>query len=35
VEKGRERGTVRIAFDARRTNPAAIIELLTPAGQAA
>ena len=30
VEAGRDRGTVRIAFDARRTNPAAIIELLTP-----
>jgi copper chaperone CopZ len=31
VEAAPERGTVRISFDARRTNPAAIIELLTPA----
>ncbi len=31
VESGRERGTIRISFDARRTNAAAIIELLTPA----
>jgi hypothetical protein len=30
VEPGRDRDTVRISFDARRTNPAAIIELLTP-----
>jgi hypothetical protein len=30
VEAGRERDTVRISFDARRTNPAALIELLTP-----
>jgi hypothetical protein len=30
VEPGNERGTVRISFDARRTNPAALIELLTP-----
>jgi hypothetical protein len=31
VVAGRERGTVRISFDARRTNAAAIIERLTPA----
>jgi len=30
VENGEERGTVRIAFDARKTNAAAIIDLLTP-----
>jgi hypothetical protein len=30
VEKGSARGTVRIAFDARRTNAAAIIDALTP-----
>lgn len=34
VAAGGERGTVRITFDARRTNPAAIIDLLTPAEQA-
>jgi hypothetical protein len=34
VENGEERGTVRIAFDARKTNAAAIIDLLTPAEQA-
>jgi len=33
VENGEERGTVRIAFDARKTNAAAIIDLLTPAEQ--
>jgi copper chaperone CopZ len=33
VENGNERGTVRIAFDARKTNAAAIIDLLTPAEQ--
>ena len=31
VEDGAERGTVRIAFDARKTNAAAIIDMLTPA----
>jgi hypothetical protein len=31
VENGTERGTVRIAFDARKTNSAAIIDALTPA----
>jgi hypothetical protein len=30
IEPGREQGTVRISFDARRTNPVALIELLTP-----
>jgi copper chaperone CopZ len=30
VEKSNARGTVRIAFDARRTNAAAIIDVLTP-----
>jgi Protein of unknown function (DUF2934) len=34
VENGEERGTVRIAFDARKTNAAAIIDLLTPTEQA-
>ena len=34
VESGAERGTVRIAFDARKTNAAAIIDLLTPTEQA-
>jgi hypothetical protein len=31
VAAGSEKGTVSITFDARRTNPAAIIDLLTPA----
>jgi hypothetical protein len=31
VGAGNEKGTVSITFDARRTNPAAIIDLLTPA----
>jgi copper chaperone CopZ len=31
VENGAEGGTVRIAFDARKTNSAAIIDALTPA----
>jgi len=33
VAAGSEKGTVSITFDARRTNPAAIIDLLTPAEQ--
>jgi hypothetical protein len=35
VETGRELGTVRIAFDARKTNSAAIIDALTPVEEAA
>lgn len=35
VKAGNPRGTVRIAFDARKINPAAIIEMLTPKGEAA
>jgi hypothetical protein len=35
VESGAARGTVLIAFDARKTNPAAIIEVLAPVAQPA
>lgn len=35
VKAGKARGTVHIAFDARKTNPAAIIEKLTPRGEPA
>jgi copper chaperone CopZ len=35
VESGSKRGTVLIAFDARKTNPAAIIETLTPSEEPA
>ena len=35
VEKGASEGTVRIAFDARKTNAAAIIEALTPVVESA
>jgi len=35
VESGTPRGTVRIAFDARKTNASAIIDALTPTAQPA